>query len=140
MRCRHAGGRTTASGRRGFLAVLVLVCIVVMAAIGAGLLRIGLAERARLRDEERRLQAEWLVESGVERGLAALASRPDYRGETWEVPADALGGPSPARVTIAVESREGRQFLRVRADDRRDAPGRIRLTRTVRVPRREGGR
>ncbi len=49
---------------RGSITVFVLVCLVAITAICGVLLRIGLAERQRIRAEERRLQADWLVESG----------------------------------------------------------------------------
>jgi Tfp pilus assembly protein PilX len=84
--------------------VAVLVCLVVAAMIGGALLRTGLVQRRRIQMEERRLQALWLAESGLERAAARLADAHDYRGETWEVPAADLGGPWPGTVTIAVET------------------------------------
>ena len=112
--------------RRAAVTVLVLVCLVVIALIGGTLLRTGLAQRRRIRAEERRLQAGWLAEAGLERAAARLDEDPAYRGETWEVPAAELGGPWPATVTIAVEpvaARPGRRSVRVQADyPNRDEP------------------
>src|SRR4051812_24270557 len=98
------GTRSRVIARRGAVTVFVLICLIVITIISGVLLRIGLFERRRIRAEERRLQAEWLVESGLERGARRLAgSRGEYRGETWDIPASELGGQDPARVTITVE-------------------------------------
>jgi Tfp pilus assembly protein PilX len=107
------------SRRRGAVAVVVLVCLVLIALIGGTLLRTGLVQRRRLQMEEGKLQAEWLAESGLERAAARLAAAPDYRGETWRVPAADLGGRGPGTVTIAVEpvaAQPGRRTVRVQAD------------------------
>ena len=69
--------------------------------------------------EQRTLQAEWLAESGLERAAVRLAEAPDYRGETWQVPAADLGGPWSGTVTIAVEpvaAQPARRTVRVQAD------------------------
>jgi hypothetical protein len=138
MKCdwRGPGGRV-ARPRRGAITIVVLVCLVVITAICGVLLRLGLDERRRICAEERRLQAEWLVQSGLERGASRLAAAPgDYRGETWEISAADLGGPDPARVTIAVEPAgedQGRRHIRVEADYPRDATERARASRRVAV-------
>jgi type II secretory pathway pseudopilin PulG len=97
----------------------MLVGLVLIALIAGTLLRTGLARRRGLRMEERELQARWLAESGLERAAARLAEAPDYRGETWTIPAAELGGPWSGAVAIAVEpvaGRPGRRLVRVRAD------------------------
>ena len=52
---------------RGLTVVAVLVCLIVIALVSSAVLRVGLAQRDFARSRERRLQAEWLVESGLER-------------------------------------------------------------------------
>ena len=47
--------------------------------------------RAGRRSQERRLQAEWLAESGAQRAVARLARDHDYTGETWSLTARDLG-------------------------------------------------
>lgn len=95
------------------------------------LLRIGLAERQRLRSEERRLQAEWLVESGLERAAARIEhSQGAYQGETWDLSPAELGGRDSGRVTIAVltaEDAPGQRRVRVQADYPRNETTRVRL-------------
>ena len=105
--------------RRGAVVVVMLVALVLIALIGGTLLRTGLARRRELRMEERALQARWLAESGLERAVARLAESPDYRGETWTIPAAELGGSGSGTVAIAVEPdarRPGRRLVRVLAD------------------------
>lgn len=128
---------TRATLRRGSVSVVVLVCLVLVTAIAGALLRVGLAERARLAGEERRLQAGWLAESALERAAARLAaSRGEYRGETWDLSSDELGGPVPGRVSIAIEPVDKdsrRRRIRVQADYPREATLRARVTRVATV-------
>lgn len=123
--------------RRGAITVFVLVCLVAITMVCGVLLRIGLTERQRIRAEERRLQAEWLVESGLERAAVRInESKGGYQGETWEISAAELGGRDAGRVTIAVEASKeepGRRQVRVQADYPRDATARVRLSKALTV-------
>jgi hypothetical protein len=118
--------------RRGLAVVAVLVCLIILTLIGATLLKLGLVRRQINRDFELRLQAEWLVESGVNRALAR-AAKSDYKGETWRLTAADLGLPErrepingqeksdvdAAIVTITVDQPETearRRRIRVQAD------------------------
>src|SRR5206468_3180820 len=71
--------------RRGLTAVAVLVCLIVVTLISGVLLKIGVAHRDQIRGQERKIQAEWLAQSGIDRALARPAAKPDYTGETWEL-------------------------------------------------------
>ena len=119
--------------RRGMTIVAVLVCLLVVMLLGAALLRVALTERDSNRDQERRLQAEWLVESGLERARARLAADGNYAGETWQIAAAELGledananaGLAAGVVTIVVDrpaGAGGRRRVRVQADYPRDGP------------------
>ena len=127
-------GRRRIAGRRGdsgLIAVVMVVALVVIALIGGALLRVAAARRAQVRMEERRLQADWLAESGLERASARLAGDAGYLGETWQVPPAELGGPWGATVSIAVEAvpdRPDRRLVRVRAEYPREAQRRARRT------------
>jgi hypothetical protein len=119
------------------LSALLLVCLLIVAIIGGALLRIGAAERQRMTGEERRLQAEWLVESGLERAAARLAAGGDYAGETWDLAPGDLGRSHPARVTIRVEpvaNTPERRLVRVQADYPRDATLRARASKRLELP------
>jgi len=116
------------------MAALVGLVLAMMAI--ASLLNIGLARRTRARTEERRLQAEWLAESGLERAAAKLAAAPDYPGETWEPPAADLGGRDGGLVRIEVAPVAGqprRRRARVVADYPRAADRRARQTRQAMI-------
>ncbi|AGA30456.1 hypothetical protein [Singulisphaera acidiphila] len=124
--------------RRGSITVFVLVCLVAITMVCGVLLRIGLAERQRIRAEARRLQAEWLVESGLERAVVQInESKGEYQGEVWEITAAELGGLDSGRVTIAVETPKdeagGRRRVRVQADYPHDATARVRLSKMLTV-------
>ena len=88
--------------RRGLTVVAVLMCLIVLTLIGAALLKLGLVRRQINRDVELRLQAEWLVESGVSRALARAAES-DYKGETWRLSAADLGLPERSEQINAQE-------------------------------------
>jgi Tfp pilus assembly protein PilV len=129
--------------RRGITIVAVLVCLFVIVMLGAALLKMALAERNSNRDQERRLQTEWLVESGLERARARIAADRSYAGEKWSIGAADLGLPEPSPatgtaeragsavglVTISVDRPAGatsRVRVRVQADYPRDVPRRSR--------------
>jgi hypothetical protein len=108
----------------------------VVTLVSGALVKQGVAYRRQVRARERRLQAEWLAESGLERAFTRMAAKPDYKGERWEIAAEALG--QPALVTIEVDppSAQGEdRIVRVRADYPPDLPRRIRFTREVVVPK-----
>jgi type II secretory pathway component PulK len=105
--------------RRGSALLIALVCLIVITIVSGTLLRQGIQARGQLRAEERRLQARWLAESGLERAAARLADDAGYTGETWTISADALADPWPGQVTIAVAPVAGhpaRRLVTVRAD------------------------
>jgi len=115
----------------------VLVCLVVITLISGALLKVGVAHRDQVRAQERRMQAEWLAQSALERARARLADRSDYAGETWKITAAELGldavssaGQGPAAlVLIAVERPSGsadQRLIKVQADFPPDLPRRAR--------------
>jgi hypothetical protein len=111
------------------ITVAVLVCLIVMTLICGGLLRLAQSQRTSIRNEERRLQADWLAESGLERAAVRLADDPSYRGETWPLSAVEIGGDAPGVVTITVEPRRdepARRLVTVQADYPRDPERRAR--------------
>lgn len=87
--------------RRGTILLLVLVCVLIAGALMASVVRSTTLRRAQQRQEFARWQASRLADSGLARAAARLASDTNYRGETWDIPAEALGG-RPGRVTIAL--------------------------------------
>jgi type II secretory pathway pseudopilin PulG len=132
--------------RRGLTAVAVLVCLVIVTMISGALLKIGVAHRDFVRGQERKLQAEWLAQSGIDRARARLAVQPDYTGETWKLaprdlnlsePDSTSNGPA-ALVHIAVERPENSgnaqgRLIKVQADYPPDAPRRARHSTQILV-------
>jgi len=115
---------------------MALVCLLVVAGLGALLIRSSLQEHQRSLVHERQLQALWLVESGLNRTLASLAASPDYRGESWQVPSGELGGRDGATIRIAIESLEGNQAkgrITVEASYSDDPSRRIVQRRTIEI-------
>jgi type II secretory pathway pseudopilin PulG len=111
--------------------VPVLVALVILGLLSVALVRLAATERKRSRMDERRLQADWLAESALERASARLQADPDYTGETWEPSADELGGRDAGSVTIAVEAVEGhpgRRAVRAQADYPKGSDRRARRT------------
>jgi len=105
--------------RRGVVLLVAIVAIAIASMIFLSLLKRCVAEKRRVETASWQVQAAWLVESGIERAAAQLAADPEYRGETWHLPTDALGGPHEAVVTIRVEEipqQKQRRLVHVRAD------------------------
>lgn len=124
------------SRRRGAALALGLVCLALVVLVLGSLLRRVTEARLVVRASERALQADWLADSGLARAAARLALDPGYRGETWTIPADRLGGRDPALVVIAVAPAPDNpqaRAVRVQADTPPDAPRRARRTRTLTI-------
>jgi hypothetical protein len=135
---------------RGLTVVAILTCLIVVTLMSAAILRVALSHRNVVRAQERRLQAEWLAESGIGRAIARLGLDRDYAGEVWAIsPADlgqdepppasgtaAKSDQSAAVVTIAIERIPGgsaRRRIRVQADYPSDALKRSRQTKEVTI-------
>lgn len=131
----------TVDPRRGVALPMALVALALIAILFGVALKRTAGERRLIRAEERALQADWLAESGLERAAARLGRDADYHGETWSIPAEALGGPDGAEVFIEVEAVDGRPDLRrvrARADYPVDAPRRARRTKSIAIAIDEG--
>lgn len=122
--------RLRADARRGVALVIVLLLLSMVAIVGSSLLKRAALARREQALREREAQVEWLLVSAQRRAAAQLRIDPAYRGETWEVPAGALGGRGRGTVTIAVEPGEPpAHSLRVQAAYPSDRPRPARRTR-----------
>ena len=98
--------RVNLVGRRtGFVIVVILVCIVLMTLLFGSLLKGTLSWRRQVRTEEKRVQVEWLADSGLARAVAKMNSDSDYDGEEWK-PDAFENSDTVATVTIAVAKTE----------------------------------
>lgn len=95
--------------RRGAILVLALVCVAITMAIMSLLVRYAFLHRAAQQIQQHAAQANWLVESALDRAAARLAADPAYAGETWKISAaelqstEAAAVEKAALVSIAVE-------------------------------------
>jgi Tfp pilus assembly protein PilV len=137
--------------RRGLTTIAVMICLLIITLISGALLKVSLARRIQARDRERRLQTEWLVESGLDRALARLGADPDYKGETWTITTSDLGFPLPsqpaadakkpaditaATISITIETIGGqpnRRQIKVRADYKPDKTHHERQSRQIAI-------
>jgi hypothetical protein len=84
--------------RGGLVIVAALVCLLIVTSIVTSMLQNALRARRQLRTERDRRQVELLVEVGADRAARRLASEPGFRGDTWNLPADAIVGSGDGRV------------------------------------------
>jgi uncharacterized membrane protein len=89
--------------RRGAMMIAVLVCITIASMLSLTLVKQLLSRQALLEMTENQVQADWLVEAGIERAVAKLKGEPGYSGETWNI-TDALDDGRAGRVKIVVRS------------------------------------
>lgn len=87
--------------RSGVLAVFVLACLVVAAALMAITVEVAIRARRQTRLEHQMVQTEWLLDAGIRRATVKLRNQPEFKGETW-VPSGALERFGSASVEIAV--------------------------------------
>ena len=135
---------------RGLTVAAVLVCLIILILISGAILKTSVARRQLAVNQERRLQAEWLAESGAQRAAARLARDREYAGETWSLGwadlgqsqrtkgADETAGSdkNAARITIAVErvpKEPDRRRVRIQADYPIDEPRRSRHSREMMI-------
>lgn len=90
--------------RRGGIAIVAVICLVLIAALSTSLMRTVAQSRQQEQMASLRLQAELLAGAGLDRARAQLADDPDYAGETWAVSAAELApGTAGAEVLIEVK-------------------------------------
>jgi hypothetical protein len=73
----------------------VILAVILLSAILALILQgttYSIAHRHGLTLAHHQLQAEFLLRGGLARGMTQLRINPEYRGETWEIPATGLDG------------------------------------------------
>jgi hypothetical protein len=102
--------------RRPRSAVVLIVALCAMAlavVVFATTVKMAAAQRRSLDSQVWQAQAAWLARSAVTRAAARLATEPAYGGESWDVPAAALGGGDAATVTVHVERVPGRPARRL---------------------------
>ena len=87
-RRRPRGRNRHSQKRRGAILVLAIVCVAITMSIMALLVRFAFMHHGAQKSQHRAAQANWLVESAIDRAAARLAIDPSYTGETWKIPAE----------------------------------------------------
>jgi len=80
-----------AAPRRGAVLVIVMVCLMLIMLLMASLLKSALMQRRQIIKEQFRVQAEWILESALERAARQRLNDPDYQGEVWQISPVDLG-------------------------------------------------
>ena len=97
---------------RGVVLAVLIIVLVIVAVLAVGLVQMIVTQHRLQAVHYRHLQTVELARGGVERGAAQLARSPDYEGETWTIPAEALGENDIAVVVIDVTQVDGSDDLR----------------------------
>jgi hypothetical protein len=120
--------------RTGVALIVVLAGLTVTMVMFLAATKLFLVQRKTIELTARQVQASWLAESGTQRAAARLAADANYRGETWNVSAEELGGRSGGVVTIHVEKspdKADRRTVHIDADFPSDPQQRARVSREV---------
>jgi hypothetical protein len=128
--------RIPRTDRRAAALAIVLAVMILATALLAIWARAVIDAHRQQRRDLRGCQVRWLVEGGIERAVAQLSRADDYRGETWRIAAEQLGGRDPAVVVIQVEPVADiatRRIVRVRADYPEKLDRRVRQSKQITV-------
>jgi len=125
--------------RSGAALIIVLMGLAVATTIFLSVLKLIAVQRESVELQTRQIQAGWLAESAVQRASARLAADGSYRGETWNISAQDIGGRDGAKIAIRVDDVAGkpeRRKVHVEADYPDDPLQRARQARDVivRIP------
>jgi hypothetical protein len=103
---------------RGAVLVAALVCLLIVMSMLGTMLRSTLRTGRQLHVERDRQQAEFLLQAGADRAAQLLASNPEFRGDMWTLPAEAILGRGGGTVTTSLtrESDEAPWQLQVVAE------------------------
>ena len=84
-----------------------LVCLLVVMGMLGTMLQGTLRAHRQLHRERDLRQTELLLQAGSDRAVYRLANETNYRGETWNLPADAIADKGEGRVTIEISPVDG---------------------------------
>jgi hypothetical protein len=125
-----------AGERRGVVLAVALVVFLLCTAILCTLLQGVINHERQVRDHRQLDQARWLADAGIDRAIAQVRQSDRYRGETWNVSAEELGGVAAGKVTITVEPNDqqpGELRLLAQADYPDDDVHRVRQSRETTI-------
>lgn len=131
--------RAVASERQGTVLVAALVCLLIVMGMLGSMLQGTLRAHRQLHRERDLRQTELLLQAGSDRAVYRLANETSYRGETWNLPADAIAENGAGRVTIEISPADGQATLKAQVVAEYPLGGEtsIRRSRIFQVPTRK---
>ena len=126
----------TSNQRKGVVLVTALVCLLIVMTMVAAMLKGALGAQRQLHVQRDARQAELLLQAGIDRAALRLAKETDYRGESWEVPAQTFDGRGKALIAIEAtrESEQSSWQVRVVAEYPAGSEWSIRRSRAFTLP------
>ena len=103
-----SAGNIFRRNRKGTVLVIFMISLAMLSMTAAAMLRVTLLQRSMVRNNELRIQSEWLFQSAVVRASSQLKSNAEYSGEEWNISAESLGHTSNAVAKILIETVEGK--------------------------------
>lgn len=94
------------SRRRGAILMLVVAVMAIVIGLSLAMVRSTLLQRARVRNDQRLAQVEFLLQSGLERAVYLHRQQKSYLAERWEISREELNGSGAAAVQIEVLPQE----------------------------------
>jgi len=125
------------SSRRGAIIIFAMLALLVASMLGAALLRTAALSKQQVQREGLQVQATWLADSGVMRGIAQFQSQKGYTGEFWVVPSEQLTGGRSAEVQIRVTpstTDPTQTVIEARSEYPQGSPTAVRVTRSLTLP------
>ncbi|WP_417379983.1 hypothetical protein [Gimesia sp.] len=89
--------------RQGAVLVIVMVCLLLISLVMASLLKSTMMQRRQMLKEQLQVQADWLVESALERAAQQRLTNPEYEGEVWQIDPEELGTRYAASAEIVLK-------------------------------------
>ena len=120
--------------REGFVMIIVVVSLITASLISGTMIRQSMTTEKQSHRESNRVQAAWLTESGIERGLYRFKTNKEYTGETWKISDKEIGMRDSGEILISItnsQNPEKSKQLKVIATYPADSIYRVVQTKTI---------
>ena len=96
---------------RGAILVAALMCVFIIGAVTVTATRSMVRQARQARQQAHQQQAYWIAVSALDRAAAMRRQQPDYRGETWTIPAAELDGRRQGVAEIRLSKQGASQLI-----------------------------
>lgn len=127
-----ASSRT--ASRRGAVLVIIMICLLLISLLMSSLLKSALLQRRQIIKEQYRVQAEWILESALERAAQQRMENVEYKGEVWEISPMDLGTrySGSAEITLKTKGKDNRLIsIQARVTYPENAPYSVTRTKNI---------